>query len=166
MNQKVRFEDERDQRFSISEPISNDPTLVVCPKCSGMAKILMSEKQPESGSTVKLICGSCGFNKKIETKSRSFDWHSEDPTDGFFGYALWLKTPCCGHSLWAFNMRHLDLLEAYVSAELRERKRDAYGYTNSSVASRLPKWIKSAKNRDKLLSAIVKLRDTVRGTVS
>ncbi|MEW9532434.1 hypothetical protein AB0B72_28180, partial [Microbispora sp. NPDC049125] len=41
--------------------------------------------------------------------------------DPFFGLHLWLQTPCCGNVLWAYNIRHLDLLEGYIGADLRER---------------------------------------------
>ncbi|MGI5171658.1 hypothetical protein ACQEU3_45665 [Spirillospora sp. CA-253888] len=33
---------------------------------------------------------------------------------------LWLQRSCCGHVLWAYNVRHLDLLESYAAAKLRE----------------------------------------------
>ncbi len=37
----------------------------------------------------------------------------------------------------------------FVRAALRERRRDPdHGWTNASLASRLPAWIKEAKNRD------------------
>jgi len=162
MKTKIRFEDTREHRFSIGTPTTEDPTLVVCPKCNEMAKILLSQSQPELGYAVKVICNTCGYTKEKETTHRSFDWYGEDPTDSFFGFSLWLKTSCCGHSLWAFNIRHLDLLQNYVSAELRERKQDENGCKNSSIASRLPAWIKSSKNRKKLSTALIKLRGTVK----
>jgi len=162
MKTKTRFEDTREDRFSISTPTVEDPTLVLCPKCNEMAKILLSQSQPELGYAVKVICNACGYTKEKETTERSFDWYGDDPTDSFFGFSLWLKTACCGHSLWAFNIRHLDLLQNYVSAELRERKQDEYGCKNSSITSRLPAWIKSSKNRKKLSTALLKLKESVK----
>jgi len=83
----------------------------------------------------------------------------ENPTDGYFGFDLWLKTSCVGHSLWAFNIKHLEFLESYVSAKLREREEgEKFGWHNSSLASRLPKWIKSSKNREALLKALNELK--------
>ena len=161
MNEKTRFFDGREHRFTISVPTDDDPTLVVCPKCKKMAKVFLTQKQPELGDSVKVICSSCGYTKEKEATERSCDWYGEDPTDSYFGYSLWLKIACCGHSLWAFNIRHLDLLQNYVIAELRERKQDEYGYSNSSIASRLPSWIKSAKNRKELTQAISKLRQSI-----
>lgn len=162
MNDKTRFFDKREQTSSISVPIEGDPTLVVCPKCNDMAKIFLSLKQPELGYSVKVICSYCGFTKEKETTERSFDWYGDDPTDSFFGFSLWLKTACCGHSLWAFNIRHLDLLYNYVTSELRERKQGEYGYSNSSIVSRLPLWIKNAKNRKKLSLALSKLKQSIK----
>ena len=143
-------------------PNSSDPTLVVCPKCHDIAKIYMSQNQPQLGDAVKVICESCGFVKEKETTERSFDWYGNDPTDSFFGYSLWLKIDCCGHSLWAFNIRHLDLLQNYVNAVLRERNKEQVSYANASIASRLPAWIKSSKNRKKLSLALSKLRQSVK----
>jgi len=55
------------------------------------------------------------------------------------------------------NKRHLDFLETFVRAELRGNPRVELGYANSSLASRLPQWIKADKNRKALLEAIDKL---------
>jgi hypothetical protein len=75
--------------------------------------------------------------------------------------SLWLQTPCCGHILWAFNYAHLSYLESYVEAEQRDRTQTTYGWSNSSLASRLPKWMIASKNRDDVLKAIKKLRDKI-----
>src|SRR5690606_31046867 len=78
--------------------------------------------------------------------------------DWYFHEPLWLRTPCVGHELWAYNEKHLAFIKDYVSADLRESYRDAeYGYSNKSLASRLPTWIKLSKNRDAVLAAISRL---------
>ncbi|MFI8685911.1 hypothetical protein [Rossellomorea sp. NPDC077527] len=66
---------------------------------------------------------------------------------------MWLTTNCCGDTLWAYNKEHLIFLESYVGALVRERVPNI----NQSVASRLPGWIKSVKNRDAVLKCIEKL---------
>ena len=70
-----------------------------------------------------------------------------------FGLGLWLQTPCAGRAFWAYNAEHLDFLRHYVEAAVRERTPNA----NATLASRLPKWVKSSKNRDTILRAIDKL---------
>ena len=156
--EKKRYIDYREHRFSISEPTPSDPTLIVCPKCTKMARVILYDQQPEIGYIVKAVCTHCGFTNQKTGAERAFYWHEEEPSDGYFGYRLWLKTPCCGNSLWAFNIRHLELIESYVMAEIRENPKDGLGYANSSIASRLPKWIKSSKNREQVLSCIHKLK--------
>ncbi len=64
------------------------------------------------------------------------------------------KISCCGQTLWAMNLEHLDFLERYVESDLRERIPNI----NKSLASRLPQWIKSKKNRNEILKGISKLR--------
>ncbi len=71
----------------------------------------------------------------------------------FRGLDLWLQTPCEGRVLWAYDGEHLDYLERYVAAGLREQEPG-----NASLASRLPAWIKAAKNRDTVGRALLRLR--------
>ena len=49
--------------------------------------------------------------------------------------------------------------ENVVTAQLRERTRDPkYGWANTSLTSRLPKWIGSARNRTTVLKALAQLK--------
>ena len=148
-----RYFDNHEHRFEITAPKNDDPILVVCPQCNSKALVL-----PNTKDSVKCVCTKCSFNQTKSNKSRSLGWRMDIPHDGYFRFDLWLQIYCCGHSLYAFTQRHLDLLETYIKADLRERKPDENGWRNSSVASRLPKWIKSYKNREQLIKAIQKLR--------
>jgi len=133
-------------------PRLDDPTLIVCPKCAKRASVV-----PVNEETVRANCFACGFSTEAPILPRGYAWGAETPTDGFFGCELWLRTNCEGHSLWAFNQRHLTFLEDFVAARLRERRRDPY-WRNASLGSRLPQWIKSSDNRESLLKAIEKLK--------
>jgi len=149
-----RFRENGEHRYVISQPTDQDPLLVVCPKCSGKSSVTLS-----GDADVKCTCLNCGYTKTKSRNGRSFYWYDENPTDGYFGFNLWLQTNCAGNSLWAFNSKHLKFLESYVGAALRERKKDEeWGWRNSSIASRLPKWLKSAKNREQVLKAINELK--------
>jgi hypothetical protein len=79
--------------------------------------------------------------------------------DSCFGLPLWLQTPCAGHTLWAFNLRHLVYLKQFVGAELRGRR----VMTNASVVSRLPAWLKDAKHRQAVLRAAERLERSLMG---
>jgi hypothetical protein len=134
-----------------------DEFLVVCPKCKSAAKVTSPETDSEKSADKlfaprKVLCLSCLFrdtwNKGQLSIGGNFDW--------YFKLPLWLQISCCGETLWAYNYRHLQFLENYVAAKLRERKKPNI---TRSTASRLPQWIKSAKNRDEVLKAIEKLKD-------
>jgi hypothetical protein len=73
--------------------------------------------------------------------------------DNCYGLPLWLQTPCAGHTLWAFNARHLAYLKEFLQADLRERR----GTAHASVVSHLPGWLKQAKHRDEALRAVGRL---------
>ena len=97
----------------------------------------------------RLVCPKCGYSKDLGTDG----WSSGTATDIYFGLPLWFQTPCCGETLWAYNRPHLAYLKHYVEANLREE--GAAG--RRGLASRLPKWMKAAKNRDEVLKCLQKL---------
>ena len=128
-----------------------DEVLVRCPSCSGKATV--TKKKAGIDIEARLTCTNCGANK-IEKKNGH--WITVE-NDGVFGYPVWLQTDCCGETLYALNHDHLQFLEGYVFAKIRERRievKDGFYYRNRTLESRLPKWIKSAKNRDRILKAI------------
>ncbi len=153
----ARHTDNRESRWSISDPTIEDPTLIVCPKCACKAFIL-----PSINNRLRATCSNCGFSADQPNENHDFYWHDENPTDGYFGYKLWLQTNCSGHSLWAFNLRHLKILESFVGARLRQRVKDEkLGWQNSSLTSRLPDWIKSKKNRKLVTKSLQTLKKKV-----
>ena len=78
------------------------------------------------------------------------------PVDPYFRLSLLLQTRTAGELLWAYNLRHVDLLERFVGATLRERATFTDGMT--TLTERLPRWIKSASNRDAVLRGLARLR--------
>lgn len=78
----------------------------------------------------------------------------DEAIDPHFGQPLLLVDNDRHGSLWAYNLEHLDELRRYVAATLRERSANA---GNKSMASRLPSWIKLAKNRASILKRIARL---------
>ena len=143
--------------------------LVCCPKCQKKARIAAA---PKEELIVRLTCNNCGNLQNWECTQSGTTMCAQNPelyqkgvisigssVDWCFHLPLWLRIQCCGHELWAYNYEHLEWLQNYVSAKLRERTRDdESGWRNQSLASRLPKWIKQAKNRQGILDAINKLQ--------
>ena len=110
-----------------------------------MAKILPWNLHDEDA--YKIICSNCNYIKALSMECINYKH-----------YIPWMHISCCGDMLWAENKRDIEFLEGFVEAELREHVQDKYGYANTSYASRLPKWIKSKKNRKKILDCLAKLR--------
>ena len=133
-----------------------DEFLVACPRCSKKAKVLLAanaEFNPVNHlfKSRKLVCTNCAhiemWQKKTVFAGGNYDW--------YFRYPLWLQISCGGEIIWAYNLKHLEVLENYVAAKLRERTKKG----RNSFLSKLPKWIKSAGNRAEILKAIKKLKE-------
>jgi hypothetical protein len=132
--------------------------LLVCPRCAGPAVSKpLDPAARESAAPRRLVCRRCGHLQ--ESRTPAVAGLARVGHDDYFRLPLWLATPCCGELLWALNARHLAALENFALAQLRERRRDPeHGWSNQSFASRLPKWIKSAKNRPEAEKALARLR--------
>ena len=148
-----RFKDTRETIYSFQ-----DEFLVRCPCCDSCAIVrCIDPDKVDSFAPRRFSCTACGSSK---------DWSEQKierryTVDAYFHYPLWLQTSCCGQTLWAYNLRHLEFIEGFVRAKLRERNPHQHHYSNRSLFSRLPKWIQSAKNREGILKAIAKIHESV-----
>lgn len=71
---------------------------------------------------------------------------------------LFLTTQVGGHTLWVDNLAHLDALDAWLGATLRERG----PVRGKTMMARLPAWMKSATMRPKILRGLRHLRERAR----
>jgi hypothetical protein len=148
-----RIEDKGEDLYSFMDEI-----LVTCPRCGSCAVTRQIDREKPFGwfEPRRLTCRACSYTKdwqKHQIQRRSY-WQHDD----YFSRPLWLQTPCCGEVLWAYNERHLEFLEGYIGAQLRERGRGEHGWSNRSLASRMPGWMKSAKNRAEVMKGLARLR--------
>lgn len=97
----------------------------------------------------RLPC-ACGADLEL-----SVSWHPirDRGHDPWFGLPLLLRASVGPHTLWAYNCDHLRFLGQFVAADLREREP---GW-NATLASRLPRWMKSAKHREQVVEVIERL---------
>jgi hypothetical protein len=149
-----RFRDTQETLYDFTEEY-----LVVCPQCGRCARVRPID--PESigyRAPRRVVCLSCSYTK---------DWHGDalsigQAADAYFGLPLWLQTEVGDRTLWAHSDRHLQFIKSFVQATIRERHdKPGQGWRNQSVISRLPEWIKLAKNRKRVLKAIGLLEDTI-----
>jgi Zn-finger protein len=124
----------------------SDKILVVCPKCSLKAEVISQEDKDAI-----LTCYNCHFvaNKPNLSNENRFS----ATTDYWFGQKLWLQVSFKNELLWFHNYEHMDYVKNYIQAGIRERNNREYFI----LVEKLPQFIKSAKNRDKLLNLIEKL---------
>jgi hypothetical protein len=144
---------------------------VVCPSCGGHAIVTNPALPPQKNeeSLIRVVCETCGFNKRLDEKRNAVMFSSPSATvkgkfqflgvhiDPYFHLPMWLTINCCNEILWAYNYGHLEFLRAHVDAKLRER--NITEMSNRSVGSRLPKWMTSKKNRETVLKAIAQLKN-------
>jgi transcription elongation factor Elf1 len=107
---------------------------------------------------IKLKCPICLEIKEFEPKiieiPFGFETDSSLQRERWFNTELWYQNQFDKSIFWAYNLEHINYLEKYIKANLRERNTNGSG--NKTLVSRLPKFVKEAKNREKLLKIISK----------
>jgi len=136
-----------------------DDILVRCPACARCGHLLRLQDPRGRVVGFRFVCPACAACR---------DWLSARnriiPRPGAelpgFGLSLWLKAPCCGEVLWAYNARHVAFLERYVGARVRSQRSVPRTFLgNGTLESRLPRWMLSAKNRQAVLRGLRSLRE-------
>lgn len=124
-------------------------------RCGNCGRSVARRRQRWRSSRPRTLPVCCPGCRAVSDLSVSMTWSRSVPAvPRYRGLELWLQSPCKGETLWAYHEAHLAYLERYVAAGLREQVPN----WNSSLASRLPAWIKSRKNRDDVLRALSRMR--------
>ncbi|MBB4825920.1 hypothetical protein HNO89_003156 [Sporosarcina luteola] len=129
---------------TIDDFFQNNDKLLECIRCQRM--IVWKH------TSCTISCTHCGYILDIGRLRNAAPWRRNERI--CYAHRLWLRTPCCGEELWAFNKEHLLFLESYITSKLRSRKPNR----NQSLASRLPRWMKDASNKNELIKAIERLK--------
>jgi Zn ribbon nucleic-acid-binding protein len=148
----------------------SDEVNIICPKCAGKALVKGSGLYHENAEALTYcVCIHCGYNQKYQEKKADFIRTNSSgkvfghrvqllsgEVDPFFHHPLWYSVSCLEGFIWAYNVEHLELIEAFIAAT--NRSRNGLPYKNSSIAARLPKWMSAAKNRGTVLKCIRELK--------
>lgn len=157
-----RFRDARSSVYAYMDEI-----LIRCPRCRSLARVVHHPHfdPPWPQRPVirprRLACRACAYARDTTGHSFRLPGNAADQVDDpFFGQPLWLQTSTAHGLLWAYNLRHLTVIEQYVAASLRE---DTWADTGlrMTMFAKLPAWLKRAHNRDENLRAIARLRSSV-----
>ena len=122
---------------------------IECPVCAKKA----IAKSDFEAKTARLFCLHCGFYK-VTSVLLDTNATIEMAAHIFFDAPLWLKASFKSEVFYACNDRHLEYLERYITATLREHK----DRTHFTLLEKLTKFYHEAKNREGLLKIIEKLK--------
>lgn len=128
--------------------------LVTCETCGNCA-VLRDFAYPGNQKGIQRLgecsCLHCGHQ-----------WSTPAGIDFFTDGPLWLKIPCHKNVLWILNREHLDFMEQFISADLREERMEER--SSRRLSSALPRWMLSGKNRDDVVRCLKKLREKLEAT--
>lgn len=95
---------------------------------------------------------------EVHKTAESFSYIGEirDGREPYFGLELWFLTSFQGKPVWALNREHLAYLIGYLSADLREKPS---GSQKKTQADHLPTFMKTAKNRERIVKLLKKLQE-------
>ena len=129
---------------------------VKCRECH--QRITRTAEADQRVPTLTVRCELCGDECAYEATFSKHHMHKGLMCDPVFGLPLWLQKTIGEDLFWAYHFEHLDVLEQYVQAKLRERGVGNKGSKNSLMFSRLPRFITSGKNREEILRLINELK--------
>jgi len=144
MPQSNRFQDEN---LVLSD--FHKDVWVVCPSCAEKAIATVNFEL----KSARLFCLNCGLNKETSILLKE-NVTLQMAAHQYFGAKLWLSLPFKNEIFWALNDQHLDYLQNYIGAKLREHK----DRTHFTLLEKLPKFYHDSKNREGLLKLITKLK--------
>lgn len=126
---------------------------IPCGNC-GSSMVFSSKPVKQISPNICLTCTTCKQERAYEPKW--FRYKKDHAKDPYFGLDIYLQIAVKNHTLWLYNVKHLQYLRDYVAATLREDdNRHKY-----SMITNLPQWVKSAKNRDLILKKLHSLEQT------
>lgn len=96
-------------------------------------------------------CAQCGRSSDVAVSVTRYS--GAEMIDPHLGMPLRLVEKTAAGVVWAYNEAHLQALQDYAMAPLRERA----GVSNGSMFSRLPQWMKLARHRVLLQKATARL---------
>jgi hypothetical protein len=135
---------------------------VRCPHCGHRAHLRRRDDDSGSRLGYRFVCETCGRANdwSFERDNRIFVPAASPHLNGF-GLDLWLQTPCCGETLWAFNELHIEFMERFIAAKLRERDLIAWGVGLAQCVSREPLAALDASRQESRVSLEI-AQDTAR----
>jgi len=131
------------------------PILVACEKCGKCASLreFVFQRKPKAAIRrfANSSCLHCGHQ-----------WMAPAGVHFFTRGPLWLQIPCHKNVLWILNRPHLEFMDQFIAAGLREERMPER--SSRRLSSALPRWLIVGKNRDDVVRCLKKLREKLEST--
>ena len=131
-----------------------------CKNCGRYYRVDIEDEEKQHFSVLHVACPYCGttMSGEVHKTAEAFSYTAEiqDGREPYFGLELWFLTSFQGKPVWALNREHLAYLIDYLSADLREKP---LGRAKKTQADHLPAFMKTAKNRERIVKLLKKLQE-------
>ena len=131
-----------------------------CKNCGRYYRVDIEDTAKQHFSVLYVACPYCGktMSGEVHKTAEAFSYIGEirDGREPYFGLELWFLTSFQGKPVWALNREHLAYLIGYLSADLREKPP---GRAKMTQADHLPTFMKTAKNRERIVKLLKKLQE-------
>lgn len=135
----------------------------LCESCGRFYRVNITDKRKQHYPGLIVSCPFCRHKMpgKILKKTYGSIAYGDfrNAHDPFFDYELYFLAYLNGKPVWAMNREHLAYLIDYLSADLREEPH--MEGTMRTQADHLPGYMKTAKNRDKVVRLLKNLQKTL-----
>ena len=127
-----------------------------CPKCGRYYRVDIDEESKQHFPALRVACPFCGHMTagKVHRTRQGFTYYSEvqNGLEPFFGFELWFLAYLGRKAVWSLNREHLNYLIDYLSADLRQKP--AGYFSQHAQADHLPTFMKTAKNRERIVKLL------------
>jgi hypothetical protein len=128
--------------------------LIECKKCGQCATLRRFVFPGDKRSALRIGECSCLHCGRLWSEKAGPDFMTRGP--------LWLRMACRKNLLWILNRPHLEFMEEFIGAELREERMTEL--SSRRLSSALPRWMLARKSRNDVVHCLRKLREKLDAT--
>lgn len=132
-----------------------------CTNCGRYYRVDIEDEAKRQFPVLQVECPYCGEKAqgKVHRTAMPYNYIGEisQGREPFFNLELWFLTAFQGKPVWAVNGEHLAYLIEYLEADLREHPAETPGLRTQ--ADHLPTFMKTAKNRERIVRLLKKLQE-------
>jgi len=131
-----------------------------CAGCGRYYRVDIEDEAKQQFPVLQVACPYCGKKMQGTVHKTAMPYQSigeiNQGREPFFNLELWFLTSFQGKPVWAVSREHLAYLIDYLEADLRERPAETLALRTQS--DHLPTFMKTAKNRERIVKALKKLQ--------